>query len=180
MLILFLLGSHKIFVASLVDPFIVDRIIFHQHSSTDSTSKFYVIHVIQRCLWWFYIFGRYCEKYYRVCSSCDQSILNRVFNVFLLIKTIHLLYGTFSSSDLKHKTSFWCLFSLDFICNQRRLLLIGKKYTNTNGKDSKYTNAKDISLTGSCGGGPCSAGGRGSGDAVSDVDRSSGSVWQRW
>ena len=42
--------------------------------------------------------------------------------------------------------------------------------------ESKYTNTLNISIIGSCGGGACSADGRGGGDAGSDVDRSSGSV----
>ena len=54
-LILLPLEGHKIFVASLVDPFLVDCIIFHQHSSTDCTGKFHDIHSIQGCLWWFYV-----------------------------------------------------------------------------------------------------------------------------
>ena len=40
-------------------------------------------------------------------------------------------------------------------------LVVCKKYANTYGKDSKYTNAIDISITGYCGGGGVgSAGGR--------------------
>ena len=61
---------------------------------------------------------------------------------------------------LKHMTSFWwlILFFIDlfFIC--RLGSVICKKYTNANGKDNKYTNAIDISITG---GGVGSAVGRG-------------------
>ena len=39
-------GGHKIFVASLVDPFLVDCISFHQYSSTDPTIKFHDVHDI--------------------------------------------------------------------------------------------------------------------------------------
>ena len=53
--ILLPLGGHKIFVASLIDPFFVDCTIFHQHSSTDSTGKFHDIHSIQRWLLCFYV-----------------------------------------------------------------------------------------------------------------------------
>ena len=78
----------------------------------------------------------------------DTCIFNRVLNVFLTI-TVNLLYRVFSSSDLKHITSFWFngLFMDDLPC----LLVVRKKYTNSYGKDSKYTNAVDISITGSCG-----------------------------
>ena len=51
------LRCNKMFVASLVDPFLVDCIILHQHSSTYSTGKFYDVHGIQRCLWRFYVFS---------------------------------------------------------------------------------------------------------------------------
>ena len=85
----------------------------------------------------------------------------RFFNVFLPIKTTHLLHWVFSSSDLKHMTSFWFkrLFMDHFSC----LLVVRKKYANTYGKDSKYTNAIDISITGSFGGGAGGAAGRGCG-----------------
>ena len=43
------------------------------------------------------------------------------------------------------------------------LLVVCKKYANTYGRDGKYANAKDISITLSCGGGVGSAGGRGGG-----------------
>ena len=46
-------------------------------------------------------------------------------------------------------------------------LVVCKKYTNTNGKDSKYTNTMYINITETCGGGVVSAGGRGVGDVVS-------------
>ena len=51
---------------------------------------------------------------------------------------------------LKDMTSFWwlILFFIDFffICSLR--IVICKKYANTNGKENKYTNAIDISITG--------------------------------
>ena len=43
------------------------------------------------------------------------------------------------------------------------LLVVSKKYANTYGKDSKYTNAIHISITGSFGGGAGGAAGRGCG-----------------
>ena len=43
------------------------------------------------------------------------------------------------------------LFMDDLSC----LLVVCKKYANTNGKNSKNTNAIDISITGSCGRGRC-------------------------
>ena len=46
-------------------------------------------------------------------------------------------------------------------------LLYVKKYANTYGKDSKYTNAIDISITGSFGGGAGGAAGRGCGSVGS-------------
>ena len=57
--------------------------------------------------------------------------------------------------DLKHLTSFWwlILFFIDEIFVFRLKSVIFKKYTNTNGKDSKYTNAINISIIWSCGGG---------------------------
>ena len=55
--------------------------------------------------------------------------------------------------DLKHMMSFWWLIlffiGLFFIFSLGSVIC--KKYTNANGKDSKYTNAIDISITGSCG-----------------------------
>ena len=75
----------------------------------------------------------------------DQYIPKGVFNFFLPIKTSHLLYRFFSSSDLKHMTSFWWLI-LFFIDKFFRKSVICKKYTNTNGKDRKHTNAIDISI----------------------------------
>ena len=89
--ILLPLGSHKIFIASLVDLFLVDCIVFHQHSSTYSTGKFHDIHSTPRCLWQFYVCRLYCEKYSGGCGSYDYSIFNRVFNVFLPIKTTHFI-----------------------------------------------------------------------------------------
>ena len=142
MVILLPLEGHKIFVASLVDPFLVDCIILHQHPSTDCTSKFHDIYSIQGCLWWFYTYRFQCEKYSGGCGGYDQSIFDRVFNVFLLIKTTHLLYRAFSSSDLKHITSFWFNGFFMLSC----LLAVCKKYANAYGKDSKYTNAIDISI----------------------------------
>ena len=47
--------------------------------------------------------------------------------------------------------------------------VICKKYTNTNGKDSNYTNAINISITWSCGGGIGGRGGGGVGSACSFV-----------
>ena len=128
-------GGRKIFVASLVDPFLVDRIIIHQRSSTDSTGKFRDVHGIQGCLWRFYVCRR--KKYSDGFGIYYHSTFNRVFNAFLLpVKTTHLLYSIFSSSDLKHMMSFWWLFFIDllFICGLGSV--IWKKYTNTNGKTS--------------------------------------------
>ena len=64
------------------------------------------------------------------------------------IKTSHLLYRFFSSSDLKHMTSFWCLimFSIDKLFIFRLKSVVCKKYTNTDDKDSKHTNAINISI----------------------------------
>ena len=56
--------------------------------------------------------------------------------------------------------SFW--FNWVFMDDLSCLLVVCKKYVNANGKDSKYTNAIDISITGPSGGGGGSAGGRGS------------------
>ena len=67
---------------------------------------------------------------------------------FFPIRTTHLLYKVFSSSDLKHIRSFWwlLLFFIDlfFICSLGSVTC--KKYANVYGKDSKYTNAIDISI----------------------------------
>ena len=58
--------------------------------------------------------------------------------------------------------SFW--FNGFFMDDLSYLFVVRKKYANAYGKDSKYTNAIDISITGSCGGAG-SAGGRGAGSA---------------
>ena len=51
---------------------------------------------------------------------------------------------------LKHMTPFWWLIlffiELFFICSLRSVIC--KKYANANGKDSKYTNSIDVSITG--------------------------------
>ena len=47
------------------------------------------------------------------------------------------------------------------------LLAVRKKYVNNYGKDSKYTNDINISITGSCDEGVGSAGGRGGGSVGS-------------
>ena len=55
------------------------------------------------------------------------------------------------------KSLWWLIFF--FIDEFFRLeSVISKKYTNNNGKDSKYTNAIDISIIWSCGGGVGDAG----------------------
>ena len=76
-------------------------------------------------------------------------MISRVFNVFLPIKAAHLLHRVFSSSNLMHITSFWwlILFFIDlfFICSLRSVIC--KKYTNSYGKDSRYTKVLDISIT---------------------------------
>ena len=54
--ILLPLRGHKIFVVSLVDPFFIDWVTFHEHPSTYSTAKFHDIHSIQGYLWRFYIY----------------------------------------------------------------------------------------------------------------------------
>ena len=46
--------------------------------------------------------------------------------------------------------SFW-FNGETFIDGLSCLLVVRKKYTNINGKDSKYTNAIDINIFGSCG-----------------------------
>ena len=53
---------------------------------------------------------------------------------------------------LKHRTSFWwlILFFIDSFFIFRLKSVICKKYTNTNGKDSKYTNVIDISIIRYC------------------------------
>ena len=54
---------------------------------------------------------------------------------------------------LKHITSFWwlILFFIDGFFIFSLGTVICKKYTNTNGKDSKHTNAIDISIIWFCG-----------------------------
>ena len=56
-----------------------------------------------------------------------------------------LIYGIFL---LKHMTSFWwlILFFIDEFFIFRLKGVICKNHRNTNGKDSKYTNAIDMSI----------------------------------
>ena len=68
------------------------------------------------------------------------------------------MYRAFSPSYLNHITSFSCfnrllLFFVDlfFICSLKGFLVICKKYTSTNRKNSNYTNTVDVSITRSCG-----------------------------
>ena len=51
--ILLPLRGHKNFVVSLVDPFFIDCVTFHEYPSTYSTAKFHDIHGIQGYLWRF-------------------------------------------------------------------------------------------------------------------------------
>ena len=71
-----------------------------------------------------------------------------VFNGFFFQSKL-LIYCIrfFIISDLKHITSFWwlTLFFIDKFFIFRLKSVICKKYTNTDDKDSKYTNAIDIS-----------------------------------
>ena len=80
---------------------------------------------------------------------------------FFPVRTTHLLYRVFSSSYLKHMTSFWwlILFFIDlvFICSLGSVIC--KKYENPHDKDRKHTNTIDISITGSSGSSAGSAGG---------------------
>ena len=77
------------------------------------------------------------------------------------------MYRVFSSSDLKYITSFW--FNGLFIDDLSCLLVVRTKYTNSYDKDSKYTNAVDISITaGSVGSAVGRAGGRGGGSVGGD------------
>ena len=59
--------------------------------------------------------------------------------------------------------SFW--FNGLFMDDLFYLFVVRKKYASAYGKDSKYINAIDISINGSCGGSAGSAGGRGAGSA---------------
>ena len=71
---------------------------------------------------------------------------------------------------LKYMTSFWrlILFFIDLFFIRSLRSVICKKYTNANGKDSKYTNSINIRITsGSVG----SAGSRGGGGVDSAVSR---------
>ena len=54
-ILLFPLQGHNIFVVTLIDPSLLDYIVFHWHSSTYSTDKFHDSHIIQTCLWRFYV-----------------------------------------------------------------------------------------------------------------------------
>ena len=74
-----------------------------------------------------------------ISSLIESSVL------FFQSKIIILLY-----IFLKHITLFWWLIlfftDLFFICSLRSVIC--KKYTNANGKNSKYTNTIDISISG--------------------------------
>ena len=73
-----------------------------------------------------------------------RSILNRFFNVFLTSTS----YSFIVYFLLKYVTSFWwlILFFIDKFFNFSLKSVICKKYTNTNVKDRKHTNAIDISI----------------------------------
>ena len=86
------------------------------------------------------------SRFFGSCSFYGGSIINRFFNVFLSITVTHLLYRF-----LKDMKSLWLLFfSVAVFFFIFRESAIRKKYTNTNGKDSKYTNTIDISIIWSC------------------------------
>ena len=63
-------------------------------------------------------------------------------------------HSFFITIFLKHRTYFWLLILFFIVEGVFRLVsVICKKYTNTNGKGSKYTNTIKISIIRSCGGG---------------------------
>ena len=134
-------------VASPVDPFFVDCIILDKDTTHYSISKFHDIHGIQRCLWWFYVCHLQYVEYSGRGGCFDQSVLDRIFNFFFQLKL--LIYCIFF---LKHMTSFWWLtfFFIDDFFIFRLESVTCKKYTNASGKDSKCTNAVDISTIWSC------------------------------
>ena len=96
------------------------------------------------------------QKYSSDPDGYDQSTFKGVFNVFSPIKTTHLLY-----IFLRYMMSFWwfILFFIDDFFIFRLISVICKKYPNTNAKDSKHTNAIDISIILSCGGAGSRVGG---------------------
>ena len=108
-------GAIDFFVASLVDPFLVDCIILHQYPSTDSTGKFHDIHGIQD------VFSGFTPAAFRAKNisvtvtvmSSPSSIESSTF--FFRSKLLIYCIGFFPSSDLKHITSYWwiVLFFID-------------------------------------------------------------------
>ena len=70
------------FVVSLFDPFLVDCIVFYQYSSADSTGKLHDIHGIKGHLWWLFVCRLKCKENSFGCDSYNQSVFDRVFNVF--------------------------------------------------------------------------------------------------
>ena len=124
---------------SLFDPFFVDYIVLDKDTPHYSTSKFHDIHTIQGRLWSFYVICFYYVEYSGLRECYDQSVFDRVFNVFFQSKV--LIYCIFF---LKHVTSFWWLILFFTGLFFRLKSVLYKKYTNVTGKDIKYTNAIDI------------------------------------
>ena len=118
--------------------------IFHQYPFKYSTSKFHDNHSIQRCLCRFYVCCLSAKSIPVVVAVTIPSLIES--SLFLFQSKLLILLYIFP----KHITSFWwlILFFIDlfFICSL--WVVICKKYTNANGKDSKSTNAIDIRITG--------------------------------
>ena len=121
-------------VVLLVDPFFVDCIIFHQHLSTDSSASF-TISMASRDAFGGFTLAAFSAKNIPVVVAVmiSQSLMESSM-FFFPSKLLNLLY-----IFLKHMTSFWWLIlffmGLFFIFSLRSVIC--KKYTNTNGKDSK-------------------------------------------
>ena len=129
---------------SLIDPVFVDCIIFHLHPSTDSTSRF-SRYMASRDAFGGFTFAAFKPKNIPAASMVMINPSLRESSMFFFQSKLLIYY---IGSDLKHMTSFWwlILFVIDKFFIFRLKSVICKKYTNTNGKDRKYTNAIDISI----------------------------------
>ena len=109
---------------SLVDPFFVNSIVFHQHLS-----------MAYRDAFGGFTFAAFDAKNIPVVVAImiSRSLIE---SSMFFFQSKLLIYCIGSSSDLKHMSYFWFnrLFMDDLPC----LLVVRKKYANTYGKDSKY------------------------------------------
>ena len=110
-------GRQSFVVVSLVDPFFVDCIVLDKDTTHYSTNKFHNIHSIQRCFWPFYVCHLYYVEYSCRGGCYDQSVFDRIFNVFFFQSKLHIYcIRFFLSSDQKKNYIFHIGEDIKLLC----------------------------------------------------------------